>query len=308
MKQQENKAWLASHLYYAEPWEEFLVKAVKPFVEEVISNGFAEQYFFIRYWEKGPHIRLRFKGNKVVLQTKLKPYLEQFFSTYYYEYPSQRDKDIWGKSQDLFPNNSIKFVEYEPEIARYGGEVGLFISEKHFEDSSRVVLSVLNESESWNYEKALGVAIQMHLAFAYGLGLNIGDVIQFFQINFENWFPRAYFPYGINLKADEIENRKQETLKAFEEKLDQQKAVLLPFIKVVWNALEEGVDFEQEYMNFWVESASQTSKEMKNAHEKGLLQVPPYNSSLYDLAPEQEPWRIYESYFHMINNRLGIFN
>ena len=42
----DTKTWLATYLYYAEPWEEFLTDAVKPFVESVLENNLAEQFFF----------------------------------------------------------------------------------------------------------------------------------------------------------------------------------------------------------------------------------------------------------------------
>ena len=69
------KQWLAAYLYYSGNWEKFLTNSVKPFVEDILDRKLAEQYFFIRYWERGPHIRLRFKGDK----------LGKFFINKYYQ-------------------------------------------------------------------------------------------------------------------------------------------------------------------------------------------------------------------------------
>ena len=86
-----DQTWLAAFLYYAEPWEGFLIKVVQPFVRSVMEKNMAEQFFFIRYWERGPHIRLRFKGEKEPLESKVKPQLESYFRSYFKEKPSQRD-------------------------------------------------------------------------------------------------------------------------------------------------------------------------------------------------------------------------
>ena len=68
----DNK-WLAAYLYYSEPWEKLLSDAVLPFIDTMMAIPGVDHYFFIRYWEKGPHIRLRFKGEKQVLEQKVTP-------------------------------------------------------------------------------------------------------------------------------------------------------------------------------------------------------------------------------------------
>ena len=84
------RTWLAVYLYYAEPWEKLLTEAVKPFAEQVISEGLADHYFYIRYWERGPHIRLRFMGDPDTLEGQVKPRLEQHFNAWMAANPSDR--------------------------------------------------------------------------------------------------------------------------------------------------------------------------------------------------------------------------
>src|SRR5260221_3291373 len=86
------EAWLSAHLYYAPPWEEMLVQAIQPFVEGILAKQWANQFFFIRYWERGPHIRLRFKGETNVLEQIAKPELARVFISYCDQKPSQRQK------------------------------------------------------------------------------------------------------------------------------------------------------------------------------------------------------------------------
>ena len=114
--------WLAGYLYYTGARETFLTKAVAPFVHTVLTHGWAGQCFFIRYGERGPHIRLRFQGPADLLEHWVKPRFMTFFQQYYTRYPSQRDEPAWVKDlpRDIqwFPNNSVQFLAYEPESER----------------------------------------------------------------------------------------------------------------------------------------------------------------------------------------------
>jgi thiopeptide-type bacteriocin biosynthesis protein len=141
------KKWLSAYLYYSEPREHFFVSCLKPFIDDVIKKKIADTYFFIRYWEKGYHIRLRFKGNETALQNELKPLLVNYFSVYFIEHPSQRKES----SLELLANNSIHFTEYEPEVERYGGKKAILLAEKQFECSSKAVLNILNQTSEWTY-------------------------------------------------------------------------------------------------------------------------------------------------------------
>ena len=49
------------------------MEAIAPYVKTVLQTRIAQQYFFIRYWDRGPHIRLRFKAEKHVIDQLLQP-------------------------------------------------------------------------------------------------------------------------------------------------------------------------------------------------------------------------------------------
>ena len=68
--------------------EEFLVKAVKPYTDVVLQTGVAESFYFLRSWEKGPNIRLWFKGNPFILAKMLRPNLDEHFLQYFESRPS----------------------------------------------------------------------------------------------------------------------------------------------------------------------------------------------------------------------------
>jgi hypothetical protein len=306
--------WLAAYLYYAEPWEVFLIKGVQPFVRSVMERNLADQFFFIRYWERGPHIRLRFKGEKEGLESKVKPQLESYFHSYFKENPSLRDEpeqveQLPGNLQ-WFPNNSVQFIPYEPEIERYGGPIGILAAEKQFETSSNAVLAIIEESKQWDYDRALGAAIQLHLGFAFSMGMDLKETAAFYSHIAALWFSRAY-RYEENIAPAELKKRRDTTTKAFEDNFSKQKEVLVPYFNTLWKAFTGNVEFEQEWLNQWITDTAAIRDQLKDAQTRGELVFPSrFTLQPFEDIPEshQQLWAILESYVHMTNNRLGILN
>ncbi|GEO02909.1 lantibiotic biosynthesis protein [Adhaeribacter aerolatus] len=309
------QSWLGAYLYYNEPWEDFLRQAVAPFVQKILAEGLAEQFFFIRYWEKGPHIRLRFKGDPEVLENQVKPRIIQYFSNYFTMHPSCRIDPPWlaavPEAQQWYPNNSIQFIPYEPETERYGGDSGIFISESQFQASSEAVLGALTENNQWDYSRALGIAIQMHLGFAFAAGLDLPATINFFSGVFRNWLPRAYFPPPQQLSAEEIKTRQEEVIKAFRNTYHKQKNMLLPLFTQIWQGLENNTVFEQHWFNTWLEQTQVINAAFRQAQQDNQVILPQWAAGLTseNISTQQlQRWAIYDSYIHMTNNRLGILN
>lgn len=309
------KTWLAAYFYHTEDsWSNFLTNHVKVFVEDIQKKKWADQFFFIRYWERGPHIRLRFKGDKKTLENKLKPYLDNYFKKYFKKNPSKRENPEWlkklPKDQKWFPNNTIQYIEYEPETERYGGSKGILIAEKQFEASSKAVLSVMKESADWNYDRALGTAIQMHLGFAFALQMSVEELKHFCSLVYNGWFPRAY-SYDPNRTAEETKKIQKVILKAFEENFGKQKPGLINYHQTIWNALKENTEFEQEWFNQWIKDMKRINTELRSSQKQKKLVFPKWfrsNNKIKISKSNQSLWSILESYVHMTNNRLGILN
>jgi thiopeptide-type bacteriocin biosynthesis protein len=314
MNNTTQKTWLAAYLFRAEPWEEFLLKIMKPFVDDVKEKALAEQFFFIRFWERGPHIRLRLKGKADILQSQVKTRLEQYFLNYFKENPSMRqdpeDMDKWTAAQQWFPNDSVQYIEYDPEVERYGGPFALLTAEKQFEASSRAVLAVIEDSNSWDYDRALGAAIQLHLGFAFALGMNLAEAGEFFSRIARHWFANT-FRYTTGISPEEVKERREIIMKAFEENFQRQKDMLVTFHQTLWSALTEGLEFEQEWLNLWIRQMMAIAAELKEIQQQKNLVIPQW----FQPEPEKKTpverqylWPILESYIHMTNNRLGILN
>ncbi len=311
--------WFAGHLYYDEPWEVFLTDAVKPFIEDVSSHSLAEGYFFIRYWERGPHIRLRFRGNAEVLEEQLKPMFQEYFHDYFRDHPSQRKPiegmEKWAEAQRFYPDNSVQFIQYQPEVDRYGGAEGIGIAERQFQCSTDAVLAIIAESEGWDYNRALGAAIQLHLGFIFAVGMDITEAIAFFTWISRIWLSRTY-RFSADLSREELSQRRETVLNAFKENFLKQQSVLVPYHETLWGAFTDGVEFEQEWLNKWVTGIQGISARLETALLENRIIVPAWFQSLFapgELsekipADARKLWPILESYVHMTNNRLGILN
>jgi thiopeptide-type bacteriocin biosynthesis protein len=319
MSKGQNKSWLAAHLYYNEPWEEFLTKAVEPYVASVMRAGVVDQYFFIRYWDRGPHIRLRFNGDTDIIEQLFRPNLLEHFENYFQDKPSKRTNPSYPNNFPeefkWLPNNSVQFFNYEPEFGRYGGPIGVQIAEAHFQISSEVALNCIKEkSFKWTYDDALGAAIKLHLSFAFTMGLDLKSAVSFFRMIFYNWLPRSFRFYTKGLSKKDYHKLSHETIDSFSKAFEMQKGALLPFHQFLWEGLEAGNEFEDENLNDWITKNRVIKDKLETASENNRLtsrettfQLPSEATPI--ISPEQELlWNIFADYLHLTNNRLGISN
>ena len=317
MNKVKEQVWLSVHLFYNEPWEEFLQKAVEPYVNTAIQTGIATQYFFIRYWERGPHIRLRFRGEVEMINTILKPNLEEHFNNYFESMPSRRIEPEYPPnfSEDLkwIPNNTLAYIDYQAERKRYGGDVGMLLSEQQFMLSSKTVLDyVKQKGRSWSYDDAMGTAVKLHLSFIHATGMDLDLAISFFDFYTKNWLPYTFKNIEEEMSEIDFESQSTLSLETFEQSFDAQKEALIPFHTTLWNALEAGEAFEEKTLNNWIAEHRILLQALISKVDAGELEHRPaesqyqFKSTCY---PDQELlWSMLSDYIHLTNNRLGIYN
>ncbi len=112
-----------------------------------------DKWFFIRYWEGGPHIRIRLLNAKEEAISELKELIYGYMKAYPPEQVVTReqyykDNKFDGEPLDetklpWYENGEIVEIAYEPEIKRYGGENVIDLSESIFCYSSYIVRSIL---------------------------------------------------------------------------------------------------------------------------------------------------------------------
>jgi hypothetical protein len=312
----KENTWIEVRLYYEEPWEEFLIKIIKPYCDTVLGSGAAERYFYIRYWERGAHIRLRFYGETQTLENILKPNIESHFSNFFSRKPSNRREPNYPKNVNpdtvWQANNSIQFVDYEPETSRYAGAYGMVIAEKHFFHSSETVLESMTNIglKNWSYEQALGVAIKLHLSFVHAVGFDIFTAKNFFKEVFYHWLPLSIQRERIT-QAQQVQQN-ETIINTFEQSFLEQGESLLSYHAAFWGVLLEDVGFEEDYLNEWHATCRFSKQEFMLADAQSLLEERPvkYQIDFQTTLEERDYllWEIYSDFFHLTNNRLGISN
>lgn len=288
--------WISVYIFYEEPLDNFLSEALVPFTAQLSSKTLFDKYFFIRYWEKGTHIRLRIRTKQEKDTIEL---IENFFTGYFCCYPSQRDERRF-ESTACFKNNSLQYVKYEPETERYGGSAGLEICEGQFLSSSKAVLGLLKENPAIEYSSKITAAIQMHFAFLMNCGLGENEIAGLFMI-ISKRMQYHVLNFAENEDKQTIEKKRSKLTNSFENARKAQKEQLLKLIGILVSAFEENSVFEEAWMNIFINESKSFGRMFRDILNRGLV-VPQWYSATDKL------WYIYESLIHMTNNRLGITN
>ncbi|MEV0681680.1 lantibiotic dehydratase [Actinosynnema sp. NPDC050436] len=108
----------------------FLTDVLHPALSDLIEAGRCTKWFFIRYRDPEPHLRLRFHGNPEAMVSALLPRLTEIVA--------QAIADGLASRMAL--------ETYEAELERYGGTIGLGLAEEVFQDDSTMVMQVLQDS------------------------------------------------------------------------------------------------------------------------------------------------------------------
>jgi thiopeptide-type bacteriocin biosynthesis protein len=129
--------------------ENVLLDALLPEVSDAVRRGEVASWFFLRYADPDTHLRLRLQGDPRVLGGEVLPRLTSMASR-------------------LIANRALQRVEadtYEREVERYGGSLGVVLSERVFEADSvavgdvlRVMIGAGQADERWH-----AALVGMHL-------------------------------------------------------------------------------------------------------------------------------------------------
>ncbi|VTS16961.1 lantibiotic dehydratase C-terminal domain-containing protein [Streptococcus pseudoporcinus] len=147
--------WTYYKIYYYNNQDKLLNESIFKGLSELSISDF----FFIRYWEGGPHIRLRIreKNNTCKINrlfSKIQQYLNDSDSKVNYsevdyksisKYLEKIDYD--ETSMIRVEDNSIISSQYIPEIEKYGKN-GIAFAEKEFIFSSNLIRIILNKVHS----------------------------------------------------------------------------------------------------------------------------------------------------------------
>lgn len=184
--------WNSKHIFIHD------YKLIETFLENYLLNYIEEnkpdEWFFIRYWQGGPHIRLRYKikdyNHKVKFENGLYKLVNKFREenlNHQFQNPSYDERIIvLEKVSDLkvYSNFSIEDIDYIPEINRYGGSDAMQYSENLFHESSKMA-SFLIRNVHW--QKRYVIAFDL-MYYGYKIVERLGLIdskVKFFQ-NYNN--------------------------------------------------------------------------------------------------------------------------
>ncbi len=120
--------WLYAKLYGGvSAADRVLREAIAPTVRAALADGAARRWFFIRYADPAPHLRVRLDGDPARLLAEVIPALHAATA------PLLADGTLWR----------IQLDSYEPELARYGGPAAIELIEDVFWHDAEAALTIV---------------------------------------------------------------------------------------------------------------------------------------------------------------------
>ncbi len=177
-----DRSWVSAHLFFQGNLDRLLTDLVDPLLDELRERRLADRGFFLRYWDGGPHIRLRVLPSCREADAAVRGLIERRALAYFAHSPapevlsqeeylrSAREIGAWEgvrPTERMYANNSLHFLPYVPEHHRYGQGASLELVEEHFSTSSELALDLLRGAGSPEQRE---LAVLCHLLLAWFLG------------------------------------------------------------------------------------------------------------------------------------------
>jgi hypothetical protein len=310
-------SWISLSLYcHHESWIFFLTKGVHPFVNEVIQKGYSNEFIFLRSWLRGSHIILIFKGDKEVLDEKLKPWAVDYFKSFFEKYPSKNEKVKLPLGHWFlpYPNNSVvinNFRFHQLEIIKLSGGVKASkLAYKQLQLSSRIVLDIISSNPQMDLEGATSVGVLLIFSFVRATGMSLDVAKHFSEELFENALPQTKtLPKGFEQEKDDLQQSIKVLRKSLAKSFKDQEGYIVSYLQNVWNAMSDHQAFEEEWLNTWVSEVKKITKSIKQLQQADEFMPTEHfkvNKKINIPIDEQERWTVYQYYIRHLCLQLGI--
>jgi thiopeptide-type bacteriocin biosynthesis protein len=272
----KNTIWLSAHLHFDEApsLTPFLVSHLWPWLQQQQQDDSLKRFFFIRYGEGGPHVRLRLLVEEVQMAT-------------WRARVSQLAQDTAKSGLE----NHVIWLPYEPELLRYGGHDAIHWAEAQFEASTIAVLEQLSEHQPVSYDQLTLLALQLHTVMAAGFGISTQEAAVLFKRTMMQWLP---FALKLFCEAEAIapdQAAEEKLLDRFENMYLAQAEGIQNFIVEIWQ--------QPQLLETWFKRNQLIFQKLLELQ----LQLATKEASLSRAA-----WPVFSSYIHMTHNRLGLAN
>ncbi len=189
--------WTSLHIFLHggnHATDRFLMEGIHPLVDRLNRQDEIESWFFIRYWEGGPHVRLRLKGCSPRTTAEVRDALAEYQRRaprapepldpvkFYRGYSAAADPVA---AHGWYGDHEIVEIPYVPETERYGGPAGLAISEDLFCDSSQIALALLRLAP--DRPKRLPAAVQLMFAMVEAMDIPAVEAVGWIRGNTAVW-------------------------------------------------------------------------------------------------------------------------
>jgi thiopeptide-type bacteriocin biosynthesis protein len=166
-------AWISVHLFYQGSADMLLEELIAPVSAELRRESALACQFFIRHWHGGPHVRWRLLASGSQAEQALRPVVAERSAMFFARRPSEDRLTSAAYDRlaerlallepglgplELQPNNLARFIPYRPEHHKYGTGPALEAVERHFEESSDLVLTVVRQHVPADRRRALALA------------------------------------------------------------------------------------------------------------------------------------------------------
>ena len=291
--------WLGIHLFLppaegdakAAAGDRALGRLVLPAVRQALDEGWARRSFFIRYHELGSHLRLRFEGEPERLASYLRPALAERFGL--------EVEGVVDSAGERFASASglvehARWIDYEPELERYGGRAGVALAEDLFHASSRAVLELLRDGEPLEPG-----ARSVQALFA------LATLVHAFAADREEAqaLARRYGDEGVRLLRSQPggPGTEAEWERLFARRAERQPAALADKVQAWWEAMEDGEELPSPWGRYHQDLIA-AARRLRGLHAAGRLRFAQGGGASYADAVA----RLLPSYLHMTSNRIGI--
>ncbi|MFG3052439.1 thiopeptide-type bacteriocin biosynthesis protein [Kitasatospora sp. NPDC048239] len=264
-------AWQSLHLALhttREDTDSFLTDDLAPLLDDLTGQHPGAHWFFIRYGEGGPHLRIRLRGTPAA-----RPPAEELAAALARLAAGRTAVDGPWPSR----HGEVQAVPYRPETERYGGPAALPIAEEVFIHSSRAAVHALRAAPEPSAR--LPLALDLAHTTAHALGLDELAAAQWLRRHAASWRWTTEFE---PLPGSAVHTRVNSVFAL-------QRQALARRARALRVSLDSGA--ASPWLAEWADQVRAADARLKAA-------VPP------DQA-HRLPW-IWASQLHMLLNRLGV--
>ncbi|RDZ28624.1 thiopeptide-type bacteriocin biosynthesis protein [Lysobacter silvisoli] len=290
--------WLSLHVFLSDPVasERYLHERLAPAIQRWSADGALRQWFFIRYWEGGPHLRVRLAGPiaadeaaaRAVLAEGVEPYLSARPPTReeYYRGHAFDGRPVAPEDLPWYAEGTVAAIAYEPEWLRYGGEQAMAANEGLFELSSRLALSLCKATQG-SRSARLSAAFALMAAAVLACGEDLAALGGYFERYGALWTPMVG----------------REALEADAPRASDEQLQLLLRLE---REAAAGWDSRSAHA-VWARGVQKLALHLRELHAQGRL-LAPYDgrATVGDAMCRNAVLGIVGSQMHMLNNRLGL--